>query len=188
VHAASWGWDLHAADCTAATAGGGANEQAGSSTNDRPQQQQQQQQMPASLSIVPISVGYLGHQQGLIQRYGAAVADLLHHLTARGSSQQHYLQQQQSECPAGSRSESGRQSAAAGGHEVVLIVTSDFTHAGPWYCELPPAGVSLADYMAAQDSPLLQVRLHGPAAGTEHHSWGVEVSTSYHSCPRLADV
>jgi hypothetical protein len=48
--------------------------------------------------------------------------------------------------------------AADGSHEVVLIVTSDFTHAGPWYRELPPAGVSLADYMAAQDSPLLQVR------------------------------
>jgi hypothetical protein len=169
VHAASWGWDLHAASCCTAAAvaaidaaDNAAAVHAGSSGHDR---QQQQQRVPASLSIVPISVGYLGHQQGLIQQYGAAVADLLHHLRARSSSHQHRLHQQQRERQrdtAGPATAAGYDSTVADRHAVVLVVTSDFTHAGPWYRELPHAGVALADYMAAQDSPLLQVRLGGP--------------------------
>jgi hypothetical protein len=45
----------------------------------------------------------------------------------------------------------------------VLIVTSDFTHAGPWYRALPPAGVGLEEYMRTQDTPVLQVRASVPA-------------------------
>jgi hypothetical protein len=94
-------------------------------------------------------MGYLGHRPELIQQYGAAIADLLRHLRSNNSQQQ----QQQGVQPSAAAAAAGD-----GSHEVVLIVTSDFTHAGPWYRELPPAGMSLADYMAAQDSPLLQVR------------------------------
>jgi predicted class III extradiol MEMO1 family dioxygenase len=166
VHAASWGWDLHAAGCCTAADGAADNAAAVHAESSGHDRQQQQQRVPASLSIVPISVGYLGHQQGLIQQYGAAVADLLYHLRAR--NHQHHLHQQQSERQqdtAGPATAAGCDSAAADrhDHEVVLVVTSDFTHAGPWYRELPPAGVALADYMTAQDSPLLQVRLRGPA-------------------------
>lgn len=143
VHAASWGWDLAAAGCmppsSYSSIGGN----------------QQQQQQAARLSIVPVSVGYLGQQpQQLIKQYGAAVAGLLQHLQ---SQQQHQQQQQQfSNQPAGSGTPSD-----TGGHEVVLIVSSDFTHAGPWYRELPPPGVSLEDYMTAQDTPVIQVGLAG---------------------------
>jgi predicted class III extradiol MEMO1 family dioxygenase len=148
VHAAAWGWDLSAAGCCAAAAEGAAP--AGSFVHTKQQQQQQQRRpVPASLAIVPISVGYLGHQPGLIQQYGAAVAELLQHLRTHGS-------RQQQEC--GQQIAAGAAAPAGDSHEVVLIVTSDCTHAGPWYRELPPPGVSLADYMAAQDSPLLQVR------------------------------
>jgi predicted class III extradiol MEMO1 family dioxygenase len=93
-----------------------------------------QPQATAGLSIVPISIGYLGHQVSLIRQYGQAVGDLLQHLR----------QQQQRRSP--SR------------YEVVLVITSDFTHAGPWYKELPPAGLSLEEYMAQQDMPVLRVR------------------------------
>ena len=52
--------------------------------------------------------------------------------------------------------------SVGGGSEVkecvVLIATSDLTHAGPWYDELPPAGVSLGEYMRSQDMPVIQVR------------------------------
>uniref|UniRef100_A0A383W0E3 Extradiol ring-cleavage dioxygenase class III enzyme subunit B domain-containing protein n=1 Tax=Tetradesmus obliquus TaxID=3088 RepID=A0A383W0E3_TETOB len=165
VHAAAWGWDLAAASCcpgpaeeTAAAAA------AGSSEDDRQQQQQQQQQRPApaSLTIVPISIGYLGQQPELIQQYGAAVAELLQHLRAHGSQQQ---QQQQQQCGQPGTARASVADAAAGSHQVVLIVSSDFTHAGPWYRELPPPGVSLADYMAAQDSPLLQAVRAGSVPG-----------------------
>jgi hypothetical protein len=114
---------------------------------------------------------------------------LLHQLRARSSNHQHHLHQQQKEAAAGPETTAGCHCAAADRHEVVLIVTSDFTHAGPWYRELPPAGVALADYMAAQDSPLLQVRLGGPAGtriSTHKSLWSAALLTmlSYcHICP-----
>jgi len=43
------------------------------------------------------------------------------------------------------------------GHQVLLIGTSDFTHAGPGDRELPPPGFSLEHYMIRQDTPLLRV-------------------------------
>lgn len=78
---------------------------------------------------------------------GAAVRELLQHL----QQQQPQAQQQQ-------QVESEAAGCVGSGREVVLIVTTDFTHAGPWYKELPPAGVTLTDYMAAQDRPVIKVR------------------------------
>jgi hypothetical protein len=95
----------------------------------------------ATLSIVPISIGYLGNQLHTIISLGAAVRSLLQHLR----------QQQQQQSAAGASSSSSS--------EVMLIVTSDLTHAGPWYRELPPAGVSLEEYMRSKDTPVLQVGL-----------------------------
>jgi hypothetical protein len=131
--------------------------------------------MPAKLLIVPISIGYLGHQPELIQQYGAAVADLLHHLRSDNS------QQQQQECVQPSAAAAAAAASGNGSHEVVLIVTSDFTHAGPWYRELPPAGVSLADYMTAQDSPLLQVRARQLMHWDYHiyYSWEYSSTITY---------
>lgn len=127
LHGASCGWDLAAAGC-------GSSEQPGKMA-EAAASQAGQAAAPATLSIVPISVGYLGNQLHMIQSVGGAVRDVLQH-----------LKRQQVE--AGSSS---------GSSEAVLIVTSDFTHAGPWYRELPPAGVTLEDYMRRQDTPVLQV-------------------------------
>lgn len=104
----------------------------------------------ASLSIVPVSVGYLGSQLHMIKHVGTAIRELIQHI---------HQQQQQQQQRAGSHAASRSGSGSSGGSEVVLVVTSDFTHAGPWYGELPPAGVSLEGYMASQDTPVLQVCL-----------------------------
>eukprot|EP00775_Hariotina_reticulata_P004520 gene4520-biopygen6274 len=131
AHAASCRWDLTAADCWPAFAESSSSigeVGTSSSSSSRPAQPE----AAAGLSIVPITVGYFGHHQATcICQYGLAVCELLQHLRP----QQH----------------SGR-----GRREVVLIMTSDFTHAGPWYRELPPPGLSLQDYMTQQDMPVLR--------------------------------
>ena len=38
----------------------------------------------------------------------------------------------------------------------ILIGTTDFTHAGPNYKELPPKNVKLHDYVKTQDKPILE--------------------------------
>lgn len=154
LHGAACGWDLRAAGCLPhAAASAGVPEPLGSSSSSA---------QPAGLSIVPISVGYLGHQPALARQYGAAVADLLAHLHQRQRAPQHGQTG-----PAGGGSSSidgtGSSSGSGGGHEVVLIVSSDFTHAGPGYGELPPAGLPLEGYMAAQDAPLLRAIQQGSA-------------------------
>jgi predicted class III extradiol MEMO1 family dioxygenase len=129
LHGASCGWDLAAAGCSSGVQPGTLTPAAAAAA--------------ATLSIVPVSIGYLGNQLPMIQSVGAAVRDVMQH-----------LKQQQSQANTNSSSSS---SSSGGGSEVVLIVTSDFTHAGPWYRELPPAGVSLEEYMRMQDTPVLQV-------------------------------
>lgn len=151
VHGAAHGWDLAAAGCSQHNATTTSPEEAPAACSESTQQQHQQHQhqqqqdnevspAAATLSIVPISIGYLGNNQPhtMIQSIGAAVRALLLRLQQHADHQQH-----------------------DNGQAVVLIVTSDFTHAGPWYRELPPAGVSLEDYMTAQDTPVLQVRSCG---------------------------
>lgn len=95
--------------------------------------------MPSSelqpqLSIIPISIGRLPSRQAVSQA-ASVVADLISHL-----EQQH-----------------SAATSAVGGPQVVLIATSDYTHAGPYYGELPPPGMTLTDYMMSKDMPVIQV-------------------------------
>jgi predicted class III extradiol MEMO1 family dioxygenase len=159
VHGAKHGWDLAAANClmqqpaslcTAAASSSSSSSPAAGASHATPE--------AAELSIVPISIGYLGQQPHLIQQYGAALADLLHHLRQRQQQQQQHWA---SDAAAGSNVASS--ASPCSDHQVVLIVTSDFTHAGPWYGELPPAGMTLQQYMTAQDAPLLQALQQGSA-------------------------
>ena len=181
-HGAACGWDLDAAGCNSSSsdnnpthasskaAAEAARIAAEGVSASQQQRQQQQRQQPAALSIVPISIGYLGNQLHMIPTVGQAVRELLQHLDQQQqhSQGQQLAQQQQQQGvhagPGSSGSSGGRGSSgssggrgSSGSSEVVLIVTSDFTHAGPWYRELPPAGVSLEQYMTNQDTPVLQV-------------------------------
>lgn len=164
LHGASCGWDLAAAGCSNGVQPGTLTPAAA-----------------ATLSIVPVSIGYLGNQLPMIQSVGAAVRDVMQH-----------LKQQQFNCKlqagssgggggtGGSSGGSGDGSGGSGdGSEVVLIVTSDFTHAGPWYRELPPAGVSLEEYMRKQDTPVLQVKGIGVGSLTFTNMWATAAISEF---------
>jgi hypothetical protein len=181
------------------------------------------------LSIVPISVGYLGDDMDVIEAYGRVVGELLLHLEARSqrpgeqataapaappAAGAEYVKASMSlgdgplalngaaagaaggaadsvplipllsqgrgrnsqgngirgSCRGTSVTSSHRQWQETSGIEghlpydptsecVVLIATSDLTHAGPWYREVPPPGVSLECYMRTKDLPVIQVGL-----------------------------
>jgi hypothetical protein len=138
-HAAAWRWDLSAAGCLDAGAAVAAAAAPAAAAAGPPGGAAPPAQPAAGLSIVPVSVGYLGDRPEQIARYGAALRALLRHLRLRGA-------------PSAAAEAGGGGAAAEGGHEAVLIVTSDLTHAGPGYGELPPPGVALEQYMAAQVS------------------------------------
>lgn len=39
--------------------------------------------------------------------------------------------------------------------DVLIFGTTDLTHAGPWYKELPPQGISLIEYVKKRDAPII---------------------------------